>query len=81
VEYRDRCDRNIVESRNEIAKRRFGLDLIMAYLPETSMTQAAFQVLCMNARIRLLWRIFLRRCFLGFTLREALLFSRPYISA
>jgi hypothetical protein len=61
VEYRDRCERNIIEGRNGMAKRRFGLDLIMAYLPETSMTEAALQVLCMNARIRLLWRFLLRR--------------------
>jgi hypothetical protein len=61
--YRDSCDRNIVESRNGIGKRRYGLDLIMAYLPETAMTEAAFQVLCMNARLRLLWRIFFRQRF------------------
>ena len=63
VEALDHRERIIVESRHGIAKRRFGLDLIMAILPETSMTEAAFQVLCMNARIRLLWRRFLQfRC-------------------
>jgi hypothetical protein len=60
IEYRDRCERNIIEGRIGIAKRRFGLDLIMAYLPHTAMTEAALQVLCMNARIRLLWRIVLQ---------------------
>ena len=63
TEYRDRCERNIVESRNGIAKRRFGLDLIMAYLPGTSMTEAAFAVLCMNAHLRLFWRLFFIRLF------------------
>jgi hypothetical protein len=61
VEYRDSCERNIIEGRNGMAKRRFGLDLIMAYLPETAMTEAALQVLCMNARIRLLLRLLWRR--------------------
>ena len=60
IEYRDRCERNIIEGRIGIAKRRFGLDLILAYLPETAFTEAAFQVLCMNARIRLLFRLFFR---------------------
>jgi hypothetical protein len=55
LEYKDRCERNIVESRNGMAKRRFGLDLIMAVLPGTAMTEAALQVLCMNARVRFLF--------------------------
>jgi len=63
LEYRDRCERNIVEGRNGMSKRRFGLDLIMAYLPETSMTEAALNVLCMNARIRILLRALLCRLF------------------
>lgn len=46
--YRDSCERNIVESRNGISKRRFGLDLIMAYLPCTAETEAALQVFAMN---------------------------------
>jgi len=53
-EYKDNCERNIIEGRNGMAKRRFGLDLIMAYLPETGKTEAALQVLCMNVRIRIL---------------------------
>lgn len=56
LERQDYLERNIIESRNGIAKRRFGLDLIMAYLPETAMTEAAIGVLCMNARIRILVR-------------------------
>lgn len=60
LEYQDRCERNIIEGRNGMAKRRYGLDLIMAYLQETALTEAAFQVLCMNARIRLFLRFFCR---------------------
>ena len=46
--YKDSCDRNMVESRNGIGKRRYGLDLIMAYLAETGKTEAAFIILAMN---------------------------------
>mgnify|MGYP001202656839 FL=1 len=46
--YKDSCDRNMVESRNGIGKRRYGLDLIMAYLAETEKTEAAFIILAMN---------------------------------
>lgn len=56
--YRDSCDRNIVESRNGIAKRRYGLDRILAYLSCTAMTEAALVVLAMNAAHCL--RVFLR---------------------
>jgi len=64
VEAQDHRDRIIIESRNGIAKRRFGLNLIMSTLPETAMTQAVLQLLCMNVRIRLLWRlVFLFRVF------------------
>jgi hypothetical protein len=55
----DHRERIIIEGRNGMAKRRFGLDLIMSILPETSMTEAALQLLSMNVRIRLLWRLFL----------------------
>lgn len=54
TEYRDNCERNIIEGRNGMVKRRFGLDLVMAYLKETALTEAVFNVLCMNARIRIL---------------------------
>jgi hypothetical protein len=46
--YRDNCNRNIIESRNGIAKRRYGLDLIMARLTYTAETEAALNVLAMN---------------------------------
>lgn len=60
--YRDSCKRNMVESRNGIAKRRFGLDLIMAYLKATAETEAALQVFAMNIFHCL--RVFLRFLFL-----------------
>ena len=53
IAYRDNCERNMVESRNGISKRRFGLDLILAYLPETAETEAALNVLAMNLCLRL----------------------------
>jgi hypothetical protein len=46
--YEDSCRRNWVEGRNGIAKRRYGLDLIMSTLPETAMTEAALNILVMN---------------------------------
>jgi len=58
IEAQDHRERIIIESRNGIAKRRFGLNLIMSTLPETAMTEATLQLLCMNVRIRLLWRLF-----------------------
>ena len=60
MEYLDQCERNIIEGRNGMSKRRFGLDLIMAVLPETALTEAALQVLCMNTRIRILFRLLFR---------------------
>jgi len=38
----------MVESRNRIGKRRYGLNLIMSYLAETGKTEAAFIILAMN---------------------------------
>ena len=60
--YKDSCDRNMVESRNGIAKRRYGLDLIMAYLAETGKTEAALLILAMNVAhlLRLLFSLFLQ---------------------
>jgi hypothetical protein len=46
--YQDGCDRNIVESRYGIAKRRYGLDLIMARYPETAETEAGLNIIAMN---------------------------------
>jgi len=42
-----------------MAKRRFGLDLIMAYREDTALTEAAFQVLCMNLFLFALFRFLL----------------------
>ena len=59
--YRDSCDRNIVESRGGIAKRRYGLGRIFATLGCTAKTEAALIVFAMNAALclrtllRLLW--------------------------
>jgi hypothetical protein len=63
--YRDSCDRNIVESRGGIAKRRYGLDKIYAVLDCTAKTEAAMIILAMNAALwlRTLLRLFF---FLGF---------------
>lgn len=46
--YKDNCQRNWIEGRNGIAKRRYGLDLIMSILPETAMTEAALNIVVMN---------------------------------
>ncbi len=51
--YKDSCQRNAIEGRNGNAKRRFGLDLIMAKLDETAKTEAALVILAMNASCRL----------------------------
>ena len=62
--YKDSGGRNMVESRFGIAKRRYGLDLIMCYLPETALTEAALQVMCMNISLwlRKLFYFFLLLC-------------------
>lgn len=51
--YTDACERNAVEGRNGNLKRRFGLDLIMSKLDETAKTEAALNILAMNAAHRL----------------------------
>jgi hypothetical protein len=63
--YRDNCDRNIIESRNGIAKRRYGLDLIMARLMCTAETEAALNVLAMNVAhvLRVLSHLFFKLVF------------------
>lgn len=54
--YRDSCDRNAIEGRIGNCKRRFGLDLIMSKLDETSKTEAAMNITAMNVAYRLaLW--------------------------
>lgn len=57
--YLDSCERNMVESRNGIVKRRYGMDRVMAYLSCTALTQAALQVFVMNVAhlIRTLLRL------------------------
>ena len=73
TEAQDHKERIIIEGRNGMAKRRFGLDLIMSILPETSSTEAALQVFSMNVRIRLLWHLlFLFRFFRPLRLNFAL---------
>ncbi len=67
--YQDSCERNGVESRNGIAKRRYGLDLVMATLDGTAKTEAALNVLAMNIAhllrvlLRLFWGKMSRGCF------------------
>lgn len=51
--YKDSCQRNAIEGRNGTGKRRFGLDLIMSKLDETAKTEAALNILAMNASHRL----------------------------
>ena len=57
---KDACERNGIESSNGVAKRKFGLDLIMSKLDETAKTEAPLIILAMNAAHRL------RRCLLRF---------------
>ena len=42
---KDACARNGIESSNGVAKRKYGLDLIMAKLDETAKTEAALIIL------------------------------------
>jgi hypothetical protein len=56
--YKDSCERNTVESRFGIGKRRYGLDLIMARLPLTAETEVALNIFVMN--VALLLRVLLR---------------------
>lgn len=57
---KDACKRNGIESSNGVAKRRYGMDLIMANVDETAKTEAARIILAMNAALRV------RRWFLRF---------------
>ena len=59
--YMDSCERNMVESRFGIGKRRYGLGLIMARLPFTALSEAAMNIFVMN--VALLLRTFLRLIF------------------
>jgi len=51
--YKDACERNAIESRNGVVKRRFGLNCIMSKLDENAKTEAALNILAMNASYRL----------------------------
>jgi len=65
--YRDSCDRNIVESRHGIAKRRYALNRILPYLDCTALTEAAMIVFAMNAAhcLRVILRSFFGRFFMN----------------
>ena len=65
--YKDSCDRNMVEGRIGIDKRRYGLDLIYARLTNTGEVEAAMNVLCMNVAhvLRVLLRLLFRRLVLA----------------
>ena len=52
-EYQDICDRNIVEGEFGVGKRSYGLNRIMAHLPETSFCVIGIALLCMNLQKRL----------------------------
>ena len=58
--YQDSCDRNEVEGRIGIGKRRYGLDLIYARLESTGEVEAAMNILAMNVAhvLRVLLRSF-----------------------
>jgi hypothetical protein len=62
--YKDSCERNIVEERIGINKRRYGLDLIYARLDITDEFEAAMNIICMN--VTHLTRRFLRWFFWQF---------------
>jgi hypothetical protein len=66
--YKDSCDRNIVEGRIGINKRRYGLNLIYAKLKQTGEVEAAMNVLCMNVAhlLRVHLRLILERIILVF---------------
>jgi len=73
--FRDSCDRNMVEGRIGIDKRRYGLDLIYARLTNTGEVEAAMNVLCMNVAhvLRVLLRLLFRRLALeDFGVRHAI---------
>jgi len=68
--YKDSCERNIVEGRIGVSKRRYGLGLIYARLDCTSEVEAAMNIICMNVShlLKVLLRFFkwhYRKLFLG----------------
>jgi len=70
--YQDSCDRNIVEGKIGINKRRYGLDLIYARLEQTGEVEAAINVMCMNVAhaLRLFLCLILRWLFGEFCKRK-----------
>ena len=60
--YRDICDRNAAEGEFGVGKRSYGLNRIMAHLPETSFCVIGIALLCINLakRLRSLLRGLLR---------------------
>ena len=60
--YQDICDRNAAEGEFGVGKRSYGLNRIMAHLPETSFCVIGIALLCMNLakRLRSLLRGLLR---------------------
>lgn len=56
--HKDACERNAIEGVTGNAKRKYGLDLIMCILEETSKTEAALIILAKNALRRILRSIF-----------------------
>ena len=66
--YKDACERNAVEGRNGNLKRRYGLDLIMSKLDDTAKTEAALNILAMNAAYRLRRWLMLILRFLGISI-------------
>ena len=52
-EYQDICDRNIAEGEFGTGKRAYGLNRIMAHLPDTSFCVIGVALLCMNLTKRL----------------------------
>ena len=62
---KDSCERNAIEGRNGISKRRFGLDRIFSKLDETAKTEVALILLAMNASYRLVrWLAYFLRSLL-----------------
>jgi IS5 family transposase len=52
-EYQVICDRNIVEGEFGVGKRAYGLNRIMAHLPETSVCVIGVALICLNLAKRL----------------------------
>ena len=72
--YQDGCERNIVEGRLGIGKRRYGLDRIFARLDNAGEVEAAMNIICMN--VAYLVRVFLLRIFSRF---QIALFCRSFV--